>query len=379
VVPRVDTRVIDVATYGANGQDDRDDTVAIQAAISAAAEVHGANVRLERGTYYLSDQPPLDQVCLRIVGVEQLSLTGAGEGATHLVLRSAIDAHMISIADAHRIEVSGLSIDGTRIGRRDTHGIRVASSSEIRLHALDIHATAHYGIGLQHGTLRQINIDHVRIDDTGGDGIDFKNTNAENDDLELHDLRISRPGQGSPRQTGIDIRGRARLWNIEVTQVPEGATGVRFREDGPDTGPGGHDSSLREFSIEGAPGSTGVAVAANGVRVSQGRVFGTDTGVIVLGSHVSIDDVAVSGARYAFRIGVDAEDTQLLRCQGDSSRAGLWLEGQAARVQDSSFSHNQRCGVCVRPGALRSALFHNQLSDNSIDVDDQSAAEADHE
>jgi hypothetical protein len=372
--------VIDVGQYGASGDDAVDDTVAIQAAIAAAQAVPGAKVVLPAGTYYLSDQPPLDQVCLRIDGAHQLSFSGTGEARTHLVLRSERDAHVISLSDCQSVVVSELSIDGTRPGRHDTHGIRVAESSDVVLRALDISRTAHYGIGLQQGALRKIAIEHVRIDDTGGDGIDFKNTLGQNDELTIHDVQVSKPGQLAPRQAGLDIRGRARIWDVRIEQVPEGATGIRFREDGPDTGPGGHDSTLTDFAVQGARGSTGVAIAANGVAVSDGSISGTDTGVTVLGSGATVTRVVARGARYAFRVEAGALGARLDSCRGESSRAGLWLEGQAVQVSGSSFSHNERCGVCIRPGALASQLSGNEFSDNPVAVDDQSAtAQAAHE
>jgi hypothetical protein len=371
---------VDAAQFGANGADDADDTLALQAAIDAARARPGAVVQLSAGTFYISDQAPLDQVCLRVDGATGLAIRGAGEGATRLVLRSKRDAHMLAFSGSSRVEASGLSFDGTRSGgprsdaaeapRKDTHGVRVAECDDVYLSHLNIRATAHYGIGLQAGALRHIRIQHVQIDDTGGDGIDFKNSSAANEDISLEDIQVFRPGQLAPRQTGIDIRGRAVLHDIRVTGVPEGATGIRFREDGAATGPGGHDSTLERFQVQGAPGSTGVAIAADHVTIRGGKIEGTDTGVSVLGAAARVDNVSVSGARLAFRIEVAGADALLTACHGDSSRAGLWLEGPRAHVEHGQFCGNRQCGICLRPGALAAALVDNDFCGSPNPVED---------
>ncbi|MDF3068571.1 MAG: hypothetical protein K0R38_4172 [Polyangiaceae bacterium] len=367
---RFEPSVLEAADFGADGADEQDDTAAIQSAVTAAQAIPGARVQLAAGVFYLSDVNPHDQVCLGIVGARGLTLQGAGAGSTRLVLRSKPDAHVLSIAGSESVRVSDLSIDGTRMGRRGTHGIRVADSTGITLRSLEIHSVAHYGIGLQRGVVRGISIEGVQIDDTGGDGVDFKNTAAQNDEIVIEDVRVSRPGQTSPRQAGLDIRGRARLSNVEVSHVPAGATGIRFREDGPDTGPGGHGSYLSGFAVTGAPGSIGVAIAANDVRVSDGSVVGTDTGVDILGDRARVSSVLVRGARYAFRIEVAAQQTFLQGCRGESSRAGVWVEGKSTQISRSIFQRNERCGVCLRPGSLGTHLADNELAGNGKTVED---------
>lgn len=365
---------VDAARFGARGDDELDDTNAIQAALASAEAVRGARVLLPIGVLYLSDLPPLDQVALKIDRARQLTLAGAGPNRTRLVLRSKIDAHVIAISDAENVQVSDLALDGDRRERRNTHGIRVASSTDIVLRNLRIHSVAHYGIGLQRGPLRRITIERVVIDDTGGDGIDFKNTAAQNDEIVIREVQVSRPGQVAPRQAGIDIRGRAHLSQIDIRELPSGATGIRFREDGDSTGPGGHRSTLSGFRVEGAPGSSGVAIAASDVTVREGTVIGTDTGIDILGSRARISSVAVRGARYAFRVEPSGENALIDACRGDSSRAGVWLEAKAARVSRSAFRDNERCGICVRPGATDGVFSDNAFHGGSREIDDASRA-----
>ncbi|MES1186987.1 MAG: glycosyl hydrolase family 28-related protein [Myxococcales bacterium] len=369
-----DRGVFDVVAYGANGQDDLDDTLAVQRAIDAAVREPGSVVQVPAGTYYLADRAPEDSVSLRIDGARRLTFSGAGIDATVFVLRSERDAHMIALSSCHDVSVSGFTLDGRREGRKDTHGLRVADSSDVRLTTLRIHSTAHYGIGLQQGTLQRIWIEHVWIDDTGGDGIDFKNTENDNRDLVIRDVHISRPGQTADKQTGVDIRGPAQLDDVFVSGVRSGATGIRFREDGPDTGLGGHHSRLSRFKVEGDAGSSGVAIAADDVSIDSGVVVGTDTGVVMLGKSARVKDVAVRGARYAFRVTTEARDSRLVSCSGDSGRAGVWLEGANAIVQSSSFAHNRVCGVCVRPSATALQLLSNHFEDNGVSVDDEGAS-----
>lgn len=366
-------RVFKVADHGANGNDELDDTLALQGAIDAAVLVPGSEVHLPAGTFYLGDQAPIDSVALRVDSARDLTLRGAGTEATVLILSSQRDAHMIALSKCEGVRVTDLTLDGRRAGRKDTHGVRVAASSNVRLASLRIHSLAHYGIGLQQGALQRIWIEHVSIDDTGGDGIDFKNTENDNQELFIRDVRVSRPGQTADKQTGLDIRGPAQLSDVIVTGVPSGGTGIRFREDGPQVGLGGHHSRLSRFKVEGAPDSSGVAIAADDVAIDSGEVIGTDTGVVILGRAARVNGVSVRGARYAFRITTDAHDARLVSCSGHASRAGVWLEGADAVVQSSNFAHNQACGVCVRPSATAAQLLSNIFVDNGVPVDDQGA------
>ena len=105
----------------------------------------GSTVSVPAGTYYVSDAPPMDRVSLSIDGATNLTLRGAGVGATVLVLRSERDAHVIALSQSRDVTVTALRIDGRRSGRKDTHGIRVADSTSVRLAELWIHSVAHYG------------------------------------------------------------------------------------------------------------------------------------------------------------------------------------------------------------------------------------------
>ena len=55
------------------------------------------------------------------------------------------------------------------------------------------------------------------------------------------------------------------VWRSSRTWVKRGAawcTGIRFRENGPATGPGGHHSTLSRFEVSRRCRQLGVAIAA---------------------------------------------------------------------------------------------------------------------
>lgn len=343
--------VFEAARYGAVADDERDDTEAIQAAIDRARLVAGGIVRLPAGTLRVSDRPPLDQVALSLDGASGLSLQGMGADRTKLVLVSEGDAHVIELADSTGVTIEKLSIDGRRAQHSVGHGIRAAQADGLTLRDLDLRALSHYGIGLQRGAFTNIVIERVAIDDTGGDGIDFKNERNANRGLLLRQLRISRPGQVAERQAGLDLRGPATVQDVTVSAVPKGGTGIRFREDGPETGRGGHDSTLTRFEVHGETGSTGVAVACDRVQVSSGAIYGGEIGVVVLGTDARVSDVRVRGAV-----------------------AGVRLEGEGTLVERSSFIGCTKCGICVGSRSRGTRILPNSFADNASDIDDRGVA-----
>jgi hypothetical protein len=287
-------RVLEVRAFGARPDDEGDDTAAIQAAIDAASAVPGSTVRLEPGTYRVSEREPLDWNALRVDHGRELAIVGAGPGQTQILFDSERDAHVIAFTDCVNVTLQGLSIDGQRANHRLGHGIRVANADGLTLRMLEINHAAHYGIGLQRGALRRIVIDQVEIHDTGADGIDFNNEWSANEELSISGIFISAPSQLSPQQAGIDVRGSARISAVTVVDVPAGAVGIRLRGDGELSGLGAHHSTLSDFNIAGDPGSVGVAVDANEVRVERGSIAGARHGLRVHGVGASVRDVEVA-------------------------------------------------------------------------------------
>lgn len=352
--------IVDAEALGARGDDAIDDTLAIQAAIDAALRTPSARVRLPPGRLLVSDRAPIDAIALRIEHARGLQIVGAGRGTTVLELRSSADAHVVWISSSTDVTIDGLTIDGNRGEHRSGHGIRGADVDGLTIRDVSIRQAAHYGIGLQRGALRRILVERVEIEDTGGDGIDFKNTAGANADIVLRDVAVARHGQELPRQAGIDVRGPAALERVTVRDVPAGGAGIRFRGDGPTTGPGGHGSSLVEFSIIVGHDAVGVAVAANDVRVARGVVEGGWTGVHVIGARVEIERVIVRGAaRYGFRVGEAAEHARLDACAAHGARAGVWLEAPEASVRDCVIAGSAECAICVRPSAVGATLESN--------------------
>lgn len=356
---------LDVRDFGATGDDESDDTAAIQSAIDDAEHAPGSVVYFPAGTYHVSERTPWDQIALRVQGAHDLALVGEATHATHIVLDSERDAHLLWLSGCESVSIENLSFDGQRSRHKLGHGIRIASAERVVLRNLVLEHMAHYGIGLQQGVLRHILIDHVAIDDTGADAIDFANTDERNEQLWLRNITISRPSQVVPKQAGVDLRGSAELSNISVSQVPAGATGIRFRHDA-------LGSTLSDFVISGGAGSAGVVIDAHRIRVERGFVANTDTGVHILANDAIVKDTIVSEPlRYGFRVASAASNAAIIDCSSDRGEAGVWIEGDSAAIQGCVFSRSSRCGACIRATAEHTQLATTHFEDNARSIEDR--------
>jgi hypothetical protein len=286
-----ETHLLRAADFGAVADDALDDTDALQAAIDAARERPGSVVQLGEGTYRVSERPPLDWNALRVHAARGLTLRGAGAERTELVFASERDGHVLALTDCTDVTVQGLSIDGRRHEHRLGHGLRVANSSGITLRELSIEHAAHYGIGLQRGALRHVNIEQVRIHDTGSDAIDFNNEWSQNQALLVRGVSISKPAQVEPNQSGIDVRGPVEITDVSITEVPAGSVGIRLRGDSQSSGRGAHGARISDFHVSGAPSSVGLGVDATGVLIEHGSIAGAVKGLRLRVPDTVIEDV----------------------------------------------------------------------------------------
>ncbi|MGB0991699.1 MAG: glycosyl hydrolase family 28-related protein [Akkermansiaceae bacterium] len=173
--------VINVKDHGAVGDGVVDDTVAIQAAIDAAA-LTGGCVFFPAGTYRL------DKTAQTGVGDGKHSVTlrsgvrllGAGIGVTELKpLDSALGDMPILYAaagDADTISISHLTVDGNRTARglgagSEDEGINFKSGTNISLHHIEVRECGQDGIDFDSGS--RIRISNIYAHDNGGNGIHF--------------------------------------------------------------------------------------------------------------------------------------------------------------------------------------------------------------
>jgi hypothetical protein len=326
-LPYIDARHYGTLTPNSSGAAAAN-TATINAAIVAANAAGGGVVLIPPGVYYITGLTMLSNVTLQ----------GAGRGCTTLYLADGSNAQVISMEAVTDAFICDLAIDGNRAGQSAiVHGIRGEDLTDVTIERLIIQNTAWYGIGVQDGANVKVSIDNVRIYNTGGDGIDFKNKADANEDICLSSVYVDTVGQnlsGDPEQSGIDIRGPARLFNIVIRNITGDQSGVRFRvgEAEEENGIGGHRSCLVGFDIRAASGHTsngGVMVQARDVYVAGGYIAGCWVGLFAGAARCTVSGVtAESCESHGVTFGSSADGCVALGCSALSNGAsGFRLQG----------------------------------------------------
>ena len=104
---------IDVLTFGANGADEKDDTVAFNQAI-ASIPADGGILKIPEGTYYFSnqDKKTLPFTCLKhhLIAVSKKNLHIVGSGEKTVLVFDDIDSQGLRMVDVHNSSVRNLSM-----------------------------------------------------------------------------------------------------------------------------------------------------------------------------------------------------------------------------------------------------------------------------
>ncbi|MBA8910142.1 right-handed parallel beta-helix repeat-containing protein [Aminobacter ciceronei] len=293
-----------VLAFGAIGNGVADDTVAIQAAIDAAAAIGGGTVYFPASSYLVSEGSTATVAIM--VSTNDIYLAGDGAGASIIRLANNQNCNIISVDGGASLltggGIRGLEIDGNRTNQNAGHGIRLDWASNFVIQDFYVHDAYHYGIGAQGGEISGVTITRGLIKDTGGDGIDFKNLEDINRANFISDVTVVNFGLdtvGSPTQAGIDCRGPVHISNIAISGAPADGTGVRFRQGEllDSMGFGAHRSSLKGFDIRMGAAATGlgVNVFARDVVVSDGYVSGGHRGVQVGELRCRVSQVTCEG------------------------------------------------------------------------------------
>lgn len=301
--PKGDGYAIDVKDYGAKGDGVTDDTASIQKAYDYAHEIGGGIVFFLPGTYITTGN----------VYYSNTVTEGSGIGITTLKLKdNTPGVSVLNSGDAvENVAFINFSIDGNRDNQTIYgHGIRNGTVGGITngyFGNLYVKNAGAYGIGLQKGTYKNVRFENITVENSGLDGIDLKNESNNNDNIFYSKITILNHGL-DPTQTGqagLDCRGPVIMSDIIVRGVATDRVGIRFRDNGPETGLGGFKSSLTNFSVYGdgaGTASIGVDVVNSDIRVSNGYVESTSYGVVVevsspnvQMSNVEVKSVGVNG------------------------------------------------------------------------------------
>lgn len=277
----------DVTDFGATGDGSTDDSNAIRSAF-AYCVANNTVLRFPEGTFLLGTTLS-DDIGIGITS--SVKVEGAGIGKT--ILKGAASLlgaiHMFHINGADNVEISNMTIDGgltdanISTAEASAHGIRIANSTNIRIHDVEIKYTSGYAIGQQAGSSQHVTIENVYIHDIARDGIDFKNFSSTNADLTINGATIRRIGRKVENQVGIDIRcDGANLSNIYI-DLPDAnnASGIRARASNETQGTGGKHINVSNIIIVGNSNNTGEGISANeeGVKIVNAKIEKVGIGI----------------------------------------------------------------------------------------------------
>ena len=364
-------RVVDGTKFAATG-------VGIQAAVDDLPAAGGV-VFIPAGTYTITDTGANAGITLPA----NTYLFGAGPNATILKLGNSEDVHTINTSGTSNVGIFNLTIDGNRANQTvQVHGIRSGGVSSLWLSNLEIKECEHYGIGLQSLTNERIYFSNLHIHDVGADGIDFKNTNDDNDAIFLNNIKVADFGLNGTlsTQAGIDIRGPATLSNIFVSGFPSDGTGIRFRAGAllDANGFGGHRSSLSNFDIRASAvdAQIGVGINSDDVKISNGYMLNLFRGLNFSGNaqRPQISNVTCEECTIAYRVSdgdfISFSNAVAFRAVADASTRGFRFSTCTnVTINNSQVSTND-IGILVDATATDTRILGGVYTDNTTALSD---------
>jgi hypothetical protein len=346
--------------------------VALQAALAAANTAGAGLVYVPDGlgAAYLVNESAIDDVCLSLTGLANVTLRGAGRGKTIIRAANGANANLFNIDGATEIEISDLTLDGNsqlvNPGSGNTssvHGLRTGTGGcdGLRIHRVEIKNCYGYGLGLQGGDKKRVDLSHLYIHHTGADCIDMKNVGNGNGSMSLAHLDLRHWGLDTTltEQAGLDIRGPCEVTNVWTSDGPPDGHYIRFREGvmgDPGVGFGGHRAHLSNFNCRGNDGATslGVYIAADHVTVEGGYVKDMLLGVTVYGKRNKVIGVDVEDTGdEAFLVDSEADLTRLTDCNAFTAvGSGFRIRGPRTKVTDCTAEACAVAGLTTEPTAV---------------------------
>jgi hypothetical protein len=272
----------DVKRYGATGDGVTEDTTAVQAALTAAKGAAGGRVYLPAGAYLVG--------ALALEDADNITICGDGPGRTILQLKAAGNGHIFQFTRCDDLTVCDLEIDGNKANQTSSvyRGIYWLADDAAsggtqcargRFENLFIHDTCDQGLCVAGG--QGVKIDKV---DTAGCGSASGNIGAgihitdaiPDTTIHSYDVQIancSDNGSGLDGGTeGAGLQMQVNTSRITVTNyISRNAKkyGVKCQA---------HKVELNNIQVF-EPGTYGIALQYNDVRLSNARIEKTTAGV----------------------------------------------------------------------------------------------------
>lgn len=238
--------IINVHDYGAIGDGITDDTDALQNAYTFLSSLEdGGILYFPHGTYLCSTST------FYIFNVmDKSNLTFQGDGVLSVIKVKSGEASskgVLNFVRCSNITIQNLKLDAnafTSFTKQGTHIIRFEDIDGCFINNLSCINGAWYGLGFQPGTFTRITIDNVYIENTGADGIDFKNRKNNNRSINISNVSIRNHGILASGKPGLDMRGPIALSNVSISSPDSKSSGyqpvgIRIRESSSINGLGG--------------------------------------------------------------------------------------------------------------------------------------------
>lgn len=369
--------MVSVKDFGAVGNGVTDDTAAINAAITAINALGGGTVFFPEGTYLVGDAGGNVAISL----LSNVTLNGDGINVTIIKLKNSGNAHVINAASASNVSITNLTVDGNRANQSlSVHCIRGSSVDGYFIENVEAKQSYAYGIGFQTGTFKRIKLNNVYVHDTGLDGIDTKNKNNNNEEVQYSNITVRQWGLDTTAtgQAAIDIRGVANLVNIGVRNPANNScVGIRFRDGdvGDVNGVGGHKSSLTNFFVDmgATTTSVGLNIVARDVTVSNGHIQGGLFGVIVQDSGARVSQATVTGTSGRAWVldnassgsGLFADDCVLTACHAhDCAEQGFTVKTDRCQLI-GCYSYSNDRGMVIESTADNTRIIGGDVTRNT--------------
>ncbi|WP_225773397.1 glycosyl hydrolase family 28-related protein [Pseudomonas sp. Marseille-Q5115] len=245
--------LFDVKDFGATGDGVTDDTLAVQAAIDAAAAAGGGRVILPAGTYRIS--PGSDHTGLLLK--DNVALDGAGMGLTVIKLDDSNDLVTGLLRGAgDNLEINRLTLDGNGRGERGVSDCwSTNGTTNLLLDAVEAVGGSGYGIDLR-SAQGEVTVRNCVARQNGLDGIA-----ADTAAVVLLQDNASYLNLGA----GYSLGGNVRLEDSEASR--NGGDGIRLGEQ-----PLSDQQAIVDGGITLANGGNGVLInAVDGFQVRGSR------------------------------------------------------------------------------------------------------------
>lgn len=399
---------VNVKRFGAAGDGVTNDTAAIQKAVDAIGAAGGGTIYFPKGTYLVSNGNPRavswDNRAAIWIRFNNVHLKGAGVNATTLRLADGANAHIVKFGQREgrtiavvNGSVRGLRLDGNRVSQKmpservnHWHGIDVASGARrIVLANLFITNTQYYGIGMQRRSIKDSRIEHVVIENSGADGIDWKNDDGLGVGNVVRNITVRNFGLASSSlsvpQAGIDLRSGVYAEKLTVSKMTasDDLVGVRVLPDGDGSSLATprQPTKLKSVTVLGSKGakSVGIRIAASNVQASDIEAYSLSDGLRVSRPGVRLSRLNVRGNAGA---GVRLTGEPLANTEADAvaidhlvatgnSYGIVYDSVDDVTVVGADLRHNKRVGHNIVSGSSNIRIVGGSANGNALLMKDK--------